>query len=525
VNEGSRLSHFIRVFRKILIANRGEIALRVIRTARALGVRTVAVFSEADRGAPHVWLADEAHEIGPAPAARSYLDARAILAAARRSGAEAVHPGYGFLAESPEFARAVRAAGLAFVGPSEETLAAVGEKTSARRLMAAAGVPLVPGSKGALQSAAEAALAAREIGFPVLLKPAGGGGGKGMRLVRGPGEMEREFAAGAREAAKAFGNSTLYLERHLERVRHLEVQVLGTPEGVLALGERECSIQRRHQKLVEESPSPVVGPWDSPADGSGEKGAALRERLAAAAVRAAGAVRYQGAGTVEFLLDAVGEIYFIEVNARLQVEHPVTELVTGLDLVEAQLRLAAGEPLPARFREFRPRGWAIEVRVCAEDPERDFLPATGMVRSLRLPAGPGVRWDGWVEEGTVVGPHYDSLLGKLAAWGEDRPLAIDRLQAGLDELRIEGLTTNLAFLRRVARDDAFRAGALHTGFVQERRTSLAAVLVRPERLAVAAVWEVERGLRSGTPHAAANGAARARLSAWRAERPPFVWIR
>jgi acetyl/propionyl-CoA carboxylase alpha subunit len=505
------------MFKKLLIANRGEVAVRVIRSARALGIHTVAVYSEADREAPHVWLAHEAHAIGPAAAARSYLDADALLRVGRESRAEAVHPGYGFLAENADFARAVGAAGMVFVGPSPETMAAVGEKTSARRRMAAAGVPVVPGSEDVVESAARALIVARDVGFPVLLKPTAGGGGKGMRIVAGPAELEREFAAASREAEKAFSNPALYIERHLGRVRHLEVQILGTPEGVIAFGERECSVQRRHQKLAEESPAPVVGPWT-------QDRARLRERLVEAALRAADAVGYRNAGTVEFLLDAAGSIYFIEVNARLQVEHPVTELVTGVDLVEAQLRIAAGEPLPPSFRSARPTGWAIEVRICAEDPERGFLPATGEVRALRLPGGPGVRWDGAVEQGTVVSPHYDSLLGKLAAGAANRPAALARLSAGLDELRIEGLTTNLAFLRRLVRHPRFAAGDLHTDFVVEHGTDLSAPAPsEPERLAVAAAWEAERA--SGVESAdGADGRRSARLSAWRAERP-FVWIR
>ncbi len=506
------------MFHKLLIANRGEIALRVIRTARALGVRTVAVYSEADRQAPHVWLADEARAIGPAPAAQSYLDAEALLRAARESGADAVHPGYGFLAENPDFARAVAAAGMVFVGPSPETLAAVGDKIAARLRMAGAGVPVVPGSESVVATAGEALAVAREVGFPVLLKPAAGGGGKGMRVVSGADQLEREFAAAAREAEKAFANPALYVERHLGRVRHLEVQVLGTPAGAIALGERECSVQRRHQKLVEESPAPAAGPW------TGDR-AGLRDRLLAAAVRAADAVGYRNAGTVEFLLDDRGRVHFIEVNARLQVEHPVTEMVTGLDLVEAQLRIAAGEPLPPSFRAARSSGWAVEVRVCAEDPERGFLPATGIVRALRLPGGPGVRWDGGLEEGTVVTPHYDSLLGKLVARGEDRPAALARLAAALDELRIEGLTTNVAFLRRLVRHAAFRAGDLHTGFVAEHAGDLAAQPpAEPERLAVVAAWEAAQASHLASANGDAGGSG-GRISAWRAERPGFVWLR
>ncbi|MFN2432211.1 MAG: acetyl/propionyl/methylcrotonyl-CoA carboxylase subunit alpha [Gemmatimonadota bacterium] len=498
------------MFRKLLVANRGEIALRVIRTARSLGVRSVAVFSEADADAPHVWLADEAVRIGPATPAESYLHAEAILAAARRTGAEAVHPGYGFLSENPAFAGAVEAAGLVFVGPSADTLEAVGDKTAARARMARAGVPVVPGSDGPVEGASEALRVADEVGWPVLLKPAGGGGGKGMRLVGDARALERELAAAAREAEKAFGDPRVYVERHLGRVRHVEVQILGTSDGVRTLGERECSLQRRHQKLVEESPSPAVGPE-------------LRVRLLDAALRAAGAVGYRNAGTVEFLLDEREGLHFIEVNARLQVEHPVTEMVTGLDLVEAQLRIAAGETLAPAYACPEPEGWAIECRLCAEDPARDFLPATGTVRRLRLPGGPGVRWDGGVVEGTRVTPHYDSLLGKVITRGHDGSDALGRMAAALAELRIEGVTTNLGFLRRLLEDDVFRRGALHTGFVAERRGALnAQEPADRERLAAAAVLELERRASAAAP--AANGESPSRPSAWRAERRPFVWM-
>jgi acetyl/propionyl-CoA carboxylase alpha subunit len=517
------------VFRTLLVANRGEIALRVIRTARAMGIRTVAVYSEADREAPHVWLADEAHEIGPGEPSASYLNAAAILAAARRSGAEAVHPGYGFLAEEPSFARAVREAGIVFVGPDPETLAAVGEKTAARRRMREAGVPVVPGSDGPVAGAADAVRVADDVGWPVLLKPAGGGGGKGMKLVREPSAMDAAFAAAAREAERAFGNPDVYVERHLGRVRHVEVQIVGDGERVVALGERECSIQRRHQKLVEEAPSPAAGPWNAPS--SSVNGAGLRATLLDAAVRAGEAVGYRNAGTVEFLLDGGGAVHFIEVNARLQVEHPVTELVTGLDLVAAQLRIAAGEPVPSEVAEAELDGWAVEVRVCAEDPERAFLPATGVVRRLRLPGGPGVRWDGGVEEGTAVTPNYDSLLGKLVARGEGRDHALDRLAAALAELRIEGVRTNLAFLRRLVADAAFRRADLHTGFVEEAAARLlSAAPPRPERLAALAALALDGGLRGGdgrpggTPPAAGGG-GRSGPSRWRAEPPPFVWVR
>ncbi|HZD04545.1 MAG TPA: biotin carboxylase N-terminal domain-containing protein, partial [Longimicrobiales bacterium] len=404
----------------VLIANRGEIAVRIVRACRDLGVRSVALYSEPDRLAPHVLEADEAHLLGPAPAAESYLRVDRILEVARRSGAQAVHPGYGFLAEREPFARAVEEAGLIFVGPRPWTIAAMGDKTEARRRMLEAGVPIVPGLVEALRNPDEAREKAAELGFPVLLKAAAGGGGKGMRVIGEPDDLTRAFEAASREAEAAFGDGSLYLERYLDRPRHVEVQLLGDAHGrVVHLGERECSIQRRHQKLVEEAPSVVLTPEE-------------REAMGEAAVRAARAVEYRGAGTVEFLYQD-GGFHFLEMNTRLQVEHPVTELVTGLDLVQWQLRVAAGEPLDFDQSDVRLSGHAIECRLTSEDPERGFLPSTGRIRHLRIPAGPGVRWDGGIAEGFEVGLHYDPLLGKLVTWGATRDEARQRMARALDE--------------------------------------------------------------------------------------------
>ncbi len=487
----------------VLIANRGEIALRIVRACRELGVRSVAVCSEADRAAPHALAADETYEIGPAPSGESYLRVDRLLEAAARSGAQAVHPGYGFLSERAEFARAVRDAGLVFIGPKPETIAAMGDKIRARRLMRAAGTPVIPGSESPLRDAAEAVREARRIGFPVLLKAVAGGGGKGMRVVKGPHEMERALAAAGREAEAAFGEAAVYLERHLHAPRHIEVQVLGDEHGNLVhLGERECSIQRRHQKLVEESPSPGSTPQ-------------LRARMGEAAVRAARAVGYVGAGTVEFLhLD--GGYYFLEMNTRLQVEHPVTEMVTGIDLVEWQLRVAAGEALSFTQDDVRPNGHAVECRIASEDPFRGFLPATGRVEALEVPTGAGVRWDGGVRPGLEIGPHYDPLLGKLVAWGPDRAGAVRRMARALDELVLVGVPTSAPFHRRVMRHEAFLRGELSVRFVEDH-PELTAAAVDAETLGVvaaaAALLEDDaRGVRSAR---AERADGRRDFSAWR----------
>ena len=454
------------MFRKILIANRGEIAVRIIRACRDLGVSPVAVFSEADAGSLHVRLADEAHAVGPAPSVESYLRIERIVDAALRSGAQAIHPGYGFLAENASFAQAVADAGLVFIGPSPEAMRVMGEKTSARRAAAAAGVACVPGTTEPLASPDEARAAAAGFGYPVMLKAAAGGGGKGMRLVRSEGELRAAFETAQAEAAAAFGDPSVYLEKAVERPRHIEIQVFADNHGnCVHLGERECSIQRRHQKVVEECPSPINDP-------------ALRAAMGQAAVSAARAVNYSGAGTVEFLVaDRTREFYFLEMNTRLQVEHPVTEMVTGLDLVREQITVAAGAPLSFGQDEVAWRGHAIECRVYAENPENDFLPSPGRITHLRVPAGPGVRDDGGVEAGAEVSIYYDPMISKLAAWGRTRAEAIDRLRRALDEYAVGGIKTTLPFFRQLVRDPEFIAGRLDTGFIArffERRAAAGA---------------------------------------------------
>ena len=414
----------------------------------------MAVYSDADRLSPHALEADEAHLIGPAPASSSYLRVDALLEVARRARAHAVHPGYGFLSERAPFARAVEQAGLVFVGPTSETIAAMGDKTEARRRMAAAGVPVVPGTTEPVSDVPSASRAAAAIGYPVLLKAASGGGGKGMRVVHEEGQLSRAFEAAGREAATAFGDGTIYLERYLERPRHIEVQVLGDGrDRVVHLGERECSLQRRHQKLIEEAPSPVLTP-------------SQREAICTAAVRAAAAVDYRGAGTCEFLWED-GKFYFLEMNTRIQVEHPVTELVTGMDLVQWQLRIAEGERLPFEQPVVRMTGHAIECRITAEDPSRGFLPSAGRIRRLELPQGPGVRWDGGITEGFEVGLHYDPLLGKLVVHASDRESAVKRMSRALDELIVTGLETSASWHRRVMDEPDFRAGRLSIRYVDE----------------------------------------------------------
>jgi acetyl-CoA carboxylase biotin carboxylase subunit len=441
--------------RTVLVANRGEIARRVIRACRRIGLGTVAVYSEADAGAPHVRDADRAVLLGPAPAGESYLSIDRLLEAARSSGADAVHPGYGFLSESWRFAEAVTAAGLTFIGPPAEAVRAMGDKTEARRLMAAAGVPTVPGSPGPVADAGEAEALAATIGFPVVLKAAGGGGGIGMARVDRPGDLAGAFAAATRRAQSAFGNAAVYVERYLQRPRHVEVQVFADTHGaVVHLHERECSIQRRHQKLIEESPAPNLSP-------------ATKRGLTEAAVAGARAIGYVNAGTMEFLVDAGGGFYFLEMNTRIQVEHPVTEEVTGLDLVVEQLRVAAGERLAWRQEDIVQRGAAIECRVYAEDPDKGFLPSPGTLTRLQTPAGEGVRVEAGVETGSVVSVHYDPLLFKLIARGADRDAALGRLRAALDATVVEGVRTTIPFLKRALDHPDVRRGALHTQMVDQ----------------------------------------------------------
>ncbi len=448
-------------FRKILVANRGEIAVRVLRACRDMGIPSVAVYSEADRRALHVLEADEAYLIGPAPSSDSYLRIDRVLDAARRSGAEAIHPGYGFLSENPAFAAACKEAGIVFIGPPPEAMEAVGDKVRARDRMARAGIPVVPGTPPLSDDVEAAAKEAKRLGYPVLLKASAGGGGKGMRLVQDGKELRSLLAQARGEALSAFGDDRVFLEKYVVRPRHIEVQVIADAHGAcVALGERECSIQRRHQKLVEECPSPVVDPG-------------ARAHLLGLAVSAMRAVGYVNAGTVEFLRADDGTLYFMEVNARLQVEHPVTEEVFGLDLVRLQIEIAAGGRLPFTQEELAPRGHAIECRIVAEDPTRGFLPSPGTIRRLRVPSGPGIRHDGGIYEGWTVPVHYDPMLAKLVAWGPTREVAIDRMARALHEYRVEGPATCIEFHRRVMAHPAFQRGDLHTGFLDEHRALLA----------------------------------------------------
>jgi len=451
------------MFKKVLIANRGEIALRIIRACRELGVASVAVYSDADARAPHVREADEAIHIGAPPSAESYLKGERIIEAAKRLGAEAIHPGYGFLSEREWFARAVRDAGLVFVGPPAEAIAAMGSKTAARTLAVAANVPVVPGTIEPLKDAAEARAVADRFGYPVLLKAAAGGGGKGMRLVRESSEMESSLEAARRESKNAFGDDAVYVEKYIVGPRHVEIQVLGDQFGtMLSLNERECSVQRRHQKMIEEAPSVAVTPE-------------IRRAMGETAVRAASAAGYTNAGTCEFLLDRDGNFYFLEMNTRLQVEHPVTELVTGIDLVQWQMRIASGERLPFKQEDIVPRGWAIECRITSEDPANGFLPSTGTISYLHVPAGPGVRWDGGIEVGSEVGLYYDPLLAKLIVHAPDRAAAVERMHRALLELTIEGVDSSRDFQLRVMEDAEFRSGAIEIQWLERRLESLTRV--------------------------------------------------
>jgi acetyl-CoA carboxylase biotin carboxylase subunit len=443
------------MFKKVLIANRGEIAVRVIRACRDLGISPVAVYSEADRTSRHVRLADEAYLLGPAPSAESYLVISKILEIAKRCRAEAIHPGYGFLSENPRFARACAEAGIPLVGPSAESMRLMGSKTGARKVLLKSGVPLVPGTYRALKSLEEALIEANEIGYPIMIKAAEGGGGKGMRLVREEAHMPEAFAAAGSEAQNAFGDPSVYLEKYIANPRHVEIQVLADQHGhAVYLGERECSIQRRHQKVIEECPSPALDEE-------------LRRQMGEAALRVIRAANYENAGTVEFLLDDKRKFYFLEMNTRLQVEHPVTEMVTGLDLVEQQFRVAAGEPLRFQQKDIRLRGWAMECRIYAEDPERNFFPSPGVICELVEPQGPGVRVDSGVYRGWNVPIHYDPLLAKLVTYGADRMQAIARMQRAVAEYRIQGIHTNLAFFGAVLSDPDFVAGRLSTQFIEE----------------------------------------------------------
>ena len=438
-------------------------------------MRSVAVYSDADAHAPHVREADEAVNIGPPPSTQSYLLGDVIIEAAKRLGADAIHPGYGFLSEREWFARAVRDAGLIWIGPPAEAIAAMGSKTAARTLAVKNGVPIVPGTTEPLRDADAARAVAAEFGYPVLLKAAAGGGGKGMRVVREESELESSLDSARREAKNAFGDDAVYVEKYIEGPRHIEIQILADTHGnVLSLGERECSVQRRHQKMLEEAPSVAVSPE-------------LRQKMGETAVRAARAAGYVNAGTCEFLLDRSGNFYFLEMNTRLQVEHPVTELVTGIDLVQWQIRVASGERLPFEQSEITPRGWAIECRITSEDTANGFLPSTGRIHYMHVPSGPGVRWDGGIETGSEVGLHYDPMLAKLIVWAPDRGLAIERMHRALLELTIDGVETSRDFHLRLMEDPEFRRGEIEIQWLERRLPSLTAVTPPVETIRAAAI--------------------------------------
>ena len=441
------------MIKKLLIANRGEIAMRVLRAARELGISSVAVYSDADRRALHVLHADEAYRLGPAPASESYLRGDLILEIAKQCGADAIHPGYGFLSENANFAESCEQAGIIFVGPSASAMRQLGSKTSARQLADAAGVPRVPGTTAAAASAEEALIAARKIGFPVMLKAAAGGGGKGMRAVESESELKSALAAAQSEAQRAFGSSDVYLEKLIVRPRHIEIQVLGDQHGnVVYLGERECSVQRRHQKVIEEAPSAVVTE-------------SLRRRMGETAVALAKHAGYSNAGTAEFLVDAAENFYFLEMNTRLQVEHPVTELVTGLDLVHLQLQIAAGDLLPITQEQIQLRGHAIECRIYAEDPDNNFFPSPGLIRGLSRPSGPGLREDCGIYDGWTVPLDYDPMLSKLIAYAPTRALAIERMRNALDDYFIGGIATNISLFQRILSDPDFQAANIDTSYL------------------------------------------------------------
>ena len=513
-----------RPIRRVLIANRGEIAVRIIRTCKDRGIETVAVFSDADRVAPHVLLADHAVHIGPSPANQSYLCIDKLLAACRATGADAVHPGYGFLSENEAFVAACEAEGIAFIGPPASAMGAMGEKTRARATMSAAGVPVVPGDNGpdgdGFATAESALEAARGIGFPVLIKASAGGGGKGMRLVADEAALPAAFDGARREARGAFGDDTVYLEKAISRPRHVEIQVFADRHGsVVHLGERDCSIQRRHQKVIEESPSPAVD--DS-----------LRQRMGASAIGAARACDYVGAGTVEFLLADDGSYYFLEMNTRLQVEHPVTEQIYDVDLVGWQLDVAEGKPLPMTQGEIdaRRRGAAMECRIYAEDPLR-FLPSPGTITHMREPSGPHVRNDAGVYQGCEISTHYDPMVSKLITWGADRTQALARMRRALDEYAVRGIETNLLFHRRILHHPAFVAGEYDTGFIGREHDAIVAMGAEgaADDLAVGLIAKAldrttgGRGDGQSKPSAPANGASSAGISVWRSGRRGWRW--
>jgi acetyl-CoA carboxylase biotin carboxylase subunit len=496
------------MFRNILIANRGEIAVRIARACREMGITSTAVYSDADRAALHVRMSDEAYRVGPAPSRESYLRIDKLMEIAGRSGCDALHPGYGFLAENPELGRACSVNNITFIGPSPEAMERLGSKTAARQLAARAGVPMVPGTQDAIENLNDAGKIAKGLGYPVLLKAVAGGGGKGMRLVTADSEMAGAWRDAASEALNAFGDARLYLEKYVDRPRHIEIQIFGDRHGhIVHLGERECSVQRRHQKVIEESPSPIMT-------------ADLRHAMGEAAVRLAKDAGYTNAGTVEFLVDARRNFYFLEVNTRLQVEHPVTEMVTGLDLVKLQIRVAAGEPLPFSQEDVKLSGHAVECRLYAEDPGNQFFPSPGKILSWRAPCGPGIRLDDGVYEGFTVSTEYDPMLGKLIAWGQDRAEAIARLDRALEEHSVTGIKTNSSLLLGILRDPEFLRGEIFTRWLDEKLPHLLAGKKTQEHDAVAEDAAILATLLHslGTKDAApVNGNAAESESRWKRE--------
>jgi acetyl-CoA carboxylase biotin carboxylase subunit len=470
-------------FRKVLVANRGEIAVRVIRALREAGIASVAMYSDTDRDALHTRMGDEAVHIGPSPSIESYLNIDRVIAAAQKHGAEAIHPGYGFLSENADFARACESAGLVFIGPSADSIRRMGSKTIARQIARDAGAPIVPGTFGGSNDPSEVKRIATGLGYPVMVKAAAGGGGKGMRRVDSERELEGALRDASSEAERAFRSGEVYVEKLIERPRHIEVQVLGDKHGKLIhLGERECSLQRRHQKVIEECPSPFV-----------MRTSGLRERMGEAAVKIARAAGYYNAGTIEFLVDQSGAFYFLEMNTRLQVEHAVTELATGIDIVGWQLRIAAGERLTIDQDDVKLRGWAIQCRVYAEDPENGFFPSPGRIDRLRLPDGPGIRVDSGAYEGWTVPIEYDPLIAKIIAWSETRDAAIDRMRRVVAETFIGGIKTSIGFFRRILADEQFKAGDIHTGFIEEFLRRPASPIVNGDLERVAALVAAVRG--------------------------------
>jgi acetyl-CoA carboxylase biotin carboxylase subunit len=487
--------HWEFMFRKVLIANRGEIAVRIIRACRDLGISPVAVYSEPDRTSLHVRMADEAYLLGPAPSIESYLNIEKVIETAGRAGADAIHPGYGFLSENPNFAAACENSGIPMIGPSAESMRLIGTKTSARALLRQHSIPLVPGTHRSLESADEAIEEARILGYPVMIKAVAGGGGKGMRLVKDESLMAADFTAAGSEALNSFGDPSLYLEKYVTAPRHIEIQVLADRRGnVIFLGERDCSIQRRHQKVLEECPSPFL-----------DEG--LRRRMGEVAVRVARAVNYENAGTVEFLVDSARNFYFLEMNTRLQVEHPVTEAVTGVDIVCEQFKIANGEPLSLSQDQVHMRGWAVECRIYAEDPDRGLLPSPGVIRRLQEPMGTGVRLDSGIYQGWEVSIHYDPLLAKLTTFGTSREQAISRMSRAIQEYRIGGIKTNIPLLLEILRSEGFLAGKTHTEFVDEMYMAVlskkehAAPVFQPYALAAALAYSerTESSPKTGSP--------------------------